>query len=569
MAEPDVRDICQMTTKEWSYFTDGKNGLTHDEAEFLLTVEIGDVVKTKELLKNGLLDINCAVMRKMLPVTAIQLAAESNNFQMVRLLLDSGVKRIPKPSTCNGEEHILDDDLRYSLFCGLTSPAYLTLANRDPVMASMDLANDLQEVTNAREIRMTSLARYTELKNKVQQYTTDWLECCESSREVSTLMRGSSGVKEMRSEYLLKGKVVTKAIATDNKELIAHYKCQNVLRKAWHKGQPGWHCRNSFWWRFLYCIYCLIVYVLLMPLLAVIYIIAPCSPVAKILDNPKAKFLMQMVAYYKFLFLVVLFNIELDGTFYYKSSYAYFITFLLIYIIALIWSEIQEMWISGLKCYFTSFWNYMDLLILFSFLTDISFRLASLLKYVPINNELYLFWITCPSFTLTLACLRSMENFYLSLYLGPMLLIFSAMTGDVIKFFIIFVYTVVAFALGFYYLYDDIDTSNVFNEFATSFVALVTTIFGGDPTDNLKADDLLFNVTGAIVDAGPMYKAMGFILYASFGTMCMLVLVNICIAMMSDTYARMKTFATHTFGDRRVASLLGKCLCSHRWGGSA
>ncbi|XP_077870057.1 short transient receptor potential channel 7-like [Saccoglossus kowalevskii] len=133
-----------------------------------------------------------------------------------------------------------------------------------------------------------------------------------------------------------------------------------------------------------------------------------------------------------------------------------------------------------------------------------------------------------------------MENFYLSLYLGPMLLIFSAMTGDVIKFFIIFVYTVVAFALGFYYLYDDIDTSNVFNEFATSFVALVTTIFGGDPTDNLKADDLLFNVTGAIVDAGPMYKAMGFILYASFGTMCMLVLVNICIAMMSDTYARMK-----------------------------
>ncbi|XP_077870064.1 short transient receptor potential channel 7-like [Saccoglossus kowalevskii] len=114
------------------------------------------------------------------------------------------------------------------------------------------------------------------------------------------------------------------------------------------------------------------------------------------------------------------------------------------------------------------------------------------------------------------------------------------MTGDVIKFLIIFVYTVVAFALGFYYLYDDIGTGNVFNEFASSFVALVTTIFGGDPTDNLKADDLLFNVTGAIVDAGPMYKAMGFILYASFGTICMLVLVNICIAMMSDTYARMK-----------------------------
>ncbi|XP_077870085.1 uncharacterized protein LOC144363029 isoform X2 [Saccoglossus kowalevskii] len=67
-------------------------------------------------LENRLLDINCVVMRGMLPVTAIQLTAESNNFQMVRLLLDSGVKRIPRPSTCNGEEHILDDDLRYRIY---------------------------------------------------------------------------------------------------------------------------------------------------------------------------------------------------------------------------------------------------------------------------------------------------------------------------------------------------------------------------------------------------------------------------------------------------------------------
>ncbi|XP_077870086.1 short transient receptor potential channel 6-like [Saccoglossus kowalevskii] len=109
------------------------------------------------VLKDEVLDINCSFRRGMLPVTAIQLAAEANNFQMVSLLLDCGVKRIPKPSACNGKEHILEDDLRYNLFCGLASPAYLTLANRDPVMASMDLANDLQRVTEAREIRMTSV----------------------------------------------------------------------------------------------------------------------------------------------------------------------------------------------------------------------------------------------------------------------------------------------------------------------------------------------------------------------------------------------------------------------------
>ncbi|XP_077870070.1 short transient receptor potential channel 4-like [Saccoglossus kowalevskii] len=386
--------------------------------------------------------------------------------------------------------------------------------------------------------------RYIELKNKVQQYTLDLLDCCESSEEVSTLILGCDEVEQMKNKLLLKGKVVTKAIATEHKELIAHYKCQNVLRKVWHKGQPEWHCKNSFWWWFLYCIYCLIIYVLLLPLMAVIYIIAPCSPVAKVMDNPKAKFIMQMVAYFKFLLLVILLNIELDGNLYCESTSEHFIIFLLIYVIAMIWGEIQKTLSCGLKHYFTSFWNYLNLLIMFSFLAEICLRLVSHLTYVYINPIVYLFGVTWTALTLTLACLRFMENFYLSFYLGPMLLIFTAMTGDVIRFLIIFVYTVVAFALGFYYLYEDFGEENVFSEFSSSFVALVTTIFGGNPTESLKADDLYFNVTGpgyqGILDAGPMYEAMGFILYASFGTLCMLVLVNIFIAMMSDTYARIK-----------------------------
>ncbi|XP_077870069.1 short transient receptor potential channel 4-like [Saccoglossus kowalevskii] len=444
----------------------------------------------------------------------------------------------------SGEEHILIDDLRYSIFCELASPAYLSLANSDPVVASMDLASDLQRVTEAREIQMTSVERYIELKNKVQEYTLDLLDCCESSEEVSTLILGCNEVTQLENELPLKGKVVTKAIATKHKKFIAHYKCQNVLRKVWHKGQPEWHCKNSFWWWFLYCIYCLIVYVLLMPLLAVIYIIAPCSPVAKILDNPKAKFIMQMVAYFEFLLLVILLNIELDGNLYYESAYAHFIIFLLIYVIALIWCELRKMMICGRKHYFTSVWNNMNILILFSFLADICLRFISLFQYVYINPRVYIFWITWTAFTLTLACLRFMENFYLSFYLGPMLLMFTSMTGDVIRFLIIFLYTVTAFALGFYYLYEDFGEDNVFSEFSSSFVALVTTIFGGNPTESLKADDLYFNFTGpgyeGILDAGPMYEAMGFILYASFGTLCMLVLVNIFIAMMSDTYARIK-----------------------------
>nr|XP_006823501.1 PREDICTED: short transient receptor potential channel 4-like [Saccoglossus kowalevskii] len=543
MAESDVCELSKMTTKEWAYFMDGDDGLTPNEAEFLEMVESGDVVKTKMLLKNGLFDVNCVVMRGMLPVTAIQLAAESNNFQMVRLLLDSGVKRIPKPSICIGEEQILDDDLSYSIFCGLASPAYLNLANRDPVMASMDLANDLQKVTEAKESQMTSVERYIELKNKVQQHTLDLLDCCECSEEVSTLILGYNYDENAERKLLLKGKVVTKAIATKHKKFIAHYKCQNVIRKLWNKGQPGWHCRNSFWWWVLYCIYCLIVYVLLMPLLAVMYIIAPCSSVAKILDNPKAKFLTQMVAYLQFVILGILLNFGPGGMFYADYAYEYFLFCLIIYEIALIWGEIREMRISGLICYFNSFWNYMDLLVLFSFLADSSLRIVSLLSGEYVNPEVNLFWITWTALILTVACLRFLNNFYLSFYLGPMLLIFTAMTSDVIRFLIIFLYTVTAFALGFYYLYDDFGTDTVFSEFTSSFVVLVTTIFGGNPIESLKAKGMVFNLTGAgygVVDARPMYKTMGFILYASFGTICMLVLLNICIAMMSDTYAKMK-----------------------------
>ncbi|XP_077987231.1 short transient receptor potential channel 4-like [Glandiceps talaboti] len=159
-----------------------------------------------------------------------------------------------------------------------------------------------------------------------------------------------------------------------------------------------------------------------------------------------------------------------------------------------------------------------------------------------------------------LATLRLMENLLPSKYLGPMLLCFLAMRKDVIRFLCIFSIITFAFSAGLYYLYADPHntTQNAYSSLLFSINSLLFTIFGRDASADLLATVMvpLYNESRAqqhiatlnmsgddwthrpTFDASQIYTAMGMVLYTTFGIGVLLVLLNICIAMMSDRYAR-------------------------------
>nr|XP_006825411.1 PREDICTED: short transient receptor potential channel 4-like [Saccoglossus kowalevskii] len=375
-------------------------------------------------------------------------------------------------------EDISEDGLRYRIYRAMSTPAYISLAYIDPVKAAFDLSTDIDSMAQSRNIEDTS-------------------------------------------------------------QFVGHPKCQKIVKKEWLDRQPLWHTRNGWLWTILYGLYCVLVYECLMPILALIYIIAPCSPVTKILDNPKAKFIMDMFSCFNFLVLVIVLNIIIDspGDVSSNTLYSRFLVTIFVYDIALLLKEIRQVVRHGGKAHFVNVLTYIDIIILVSFLVDIIMRF---LMYNHVGNLLYMLLykdLWTPGI-LILACIRFMHYIYNSLYLGSMLLLFTAMKDDVVRFLCIFAMVVLSFALGFYYMYVGVDKT-AFNEFSSTVATLITVIFGADASTNLKVE-VLYNTTGGKYDATRPFWVIGYWLYILFGTSTLVVLLNICIAMMSDTYARLK-----------------------------
>ncbi|XP_070558494.1 short transient receptor potential channel 4-like [Ptychodera flava] len=534
-----------LTSRQWNYLAAEKQGqrLRAEEVSFLWAVENGDVEQVKNLLESGRVNVNCTRRRQRLPVCALQVAAEKNDFPMVKLLLERGATPLRRPAFPNGtHEDLLDDEMRLQTYHALCSPAYLSFAYKDPVAAAMLLSGNLRSLTRSREIADTSKSKYKKMRGRVKLFALDVLKCCQTSEEVSTLMNGEVNQTE---ECLGNGKpnltTLRRAVNASAKEFVAHYKCQKVVKREWLRGQPDWHTRNGFGWTILYAIYCFFMYACLMPFFALIYVVAPCSPIKYLLDTPKAKFIARVFAYLEFLVLIMTskFVLPYNPTLSLAQLNEILTAAVLIFAVGFLWAEVGWMYVGGLKAYFSNFLNYVNIAVLLVIFVD--FGVALLGELVDTDIVAVIALDLLSAVALVLICLRFLENCLISAYLGPLLLLFVSMRKDVTRFFCLFAVTVFSFALGFNYLYYGLDGITDYAEIGGALSILFTTIFGTEGDQGLNVA-VTYNDTSSekIVVVTDLFRVMGYTMYVAFGVTVIIILVNLCIALMSDTYARMK-----------------------------
>ncbi|XP_070546398.1 short transient receptor potential channel 3-like isoform X1 [Ptychodera flava] len=151
--------------------------------------------------------------------------------------------------------------------------------------------------------------------------------------------------------------------------------------------------------------------------------------------------------------------------------------------------------------------------------------------------------------------LRLMQYLYLVDDLGAMLLIFTRMAWDVLTFICLFMMVVSSTAMALYVNYHSTlatnGTPNKFSDLGSGIMMLIWAIFGKDHTSDLsimkQADSItgIGNITNVTLNhtanqiSGGKYT-IGNVLYGMFCLLILLVLLNLCIAMMSDTYTKLK-----------------------------
>ncbi|XP_008157445.2 short transient receptor potential channel 4 [Eptesicus fuscus] len=482
-------------------------------------------------------------------ITPIILAAHTNNYEIIKLLVQKGVS-VPRPHEvrCNCVECVSSSDVdslrhsrsRLNIYKALASPSLIALSSEDPFLTAFQLSWELQELS---KVENEFKSEYEELSRQCKQFAKDLLDQTRSSRELEIILNyrdDNSLIEDQSGNDLARLKL---AIKYRQKEFVAQPNCQQLLASRWYDEFPGWRRRH---WA-VKMVTCFIIG-LLFPVFSVCYLIAPKSPLGLFIRKPFIKFICHTASYLTFLFLLLLASQHIDRSDLNRQGPPPTIVewMILPWVLGFIWGEIKQMWDGGLQDYIHDWWNLMDFVMNSLYLATISLKIVAFVKYSALNpRESWDMWHP----TLVAEALFAIANIFSSLrlislftansHLGPLQISLGRMLLDILKFLFIYCLVLLAFANGLnqlYFYYEETKglnckgircekQNNAFSTLFETLQSLFWSIFGliNLYVTNVKAQHEFTEFVGATM-------------FGTYNVISLVVLLNMLIAMMNNSY---------------------------------
>ncbi|KAJ8297880.1 hypothetical protein KUTeg_024411 [Tegillarca granosa] len=492
-------------------------------------------------------------------ISPVILAAHCNQFEILQLLITRGAY-IDRPhqlscpcKKCQDQVH--EDSLRHSLlrintYRALASPAWISLTSPDPILTAFRLSWELQKLAlRENEFKDT----YIELSEQCKRYACDLLNQCRSSEEVIAVLNkecySDSEDDEEESHAFVSGEKLTLsrlklALKYEQKQFVAHPHCQQLLTSIWYEGLPGWRKRNGPT-KFLICMGLIFI----LPFMSVYYLIFPRSKIGQLLRSPFMKFLYHSASFGAFLFFLLLdaFGVassdspNMENL---RSPPPTELEWLIFFwVLGFVWSECKQLWDEGLKAYIRQWWNWLDFIMLSLYLATFSLRFVGYIqiesgKYGPRQMPRDSWPIYDP--TLVAEGLFSVANvfsfariiylFQANQHLGPLQISLGCMLIDIAKFLFIFFLVLTSFACGFNQLYWYYKDTKL--ELEDSYLTLYWSLFGLTAVKDIN-----------IRNGQQFTKVTSMLLFMIYHAMSIIVLINMLIAMMSNSFQNIENHA--------------------------
>uniref|UniRef100_A0AAZ3NZS3 Transient receptor ion channel domain-containing protein n=1 Tax=Oncorhynchus tshawytscha TaxID=74940 RepID=A0AAZ3NZS3_ONCTS len=481
-------------------------------------------------------------------ITPVILAAHTNNYEIIKLLVQRKVA-IPRPHQircdcvqCVSSSEV--DSLRHSrsrlnIYKALASPSLISLSSEDPILTAFRLGWELKELSKVEnEFRQ----EYEELSQQRGVITCLFLFGGEDLLELSSCLssvvnhRDDSEELDSRetSHDLAKLKL---AIKYQHKEFVAQPNCQQLLATLWYDGFPGWRRRH---WA-VKLVTCFIIG-LLFPVFSMIYLLAPKSSLGVFVKKPFIKFICHTASYLNFLFLLLLASQHIARTKLHMQGPPPTVVewMILPWVLGFIWAEIKEMWDGGFTEYIHDWWNLMDFAMNSLYLATISLKIVAYVKWEMWHPTL----IAEALFAIAniFSSLRLISLFTANSHLGPLQISLGRMLLDILKFLFIYCLVLLAFANGLNQLYFYYETNasdepnnckgircekqnNAFSTLFETLQSLFWSIFG------------LLNLYVTNVKARHEFtEFVGATMFGTYNVISLVVLLNMLIAMMNNSY---------------------------------
>ncbi|XP_051539145.1 short transient receptor potential channel 4-like [Myxocyprinus asiaticus] len=487
-------------------------------------------------------------------ITPIILAAHTNNYEIIKMLVQKGVS-IPQPHQvrCNCMECVSSSDVdslrhsrsRLNIYRALASPSLIALSSEDPFLTAFQLSWELQELS---KVENEFKSEYEELSQLCKQFVKDLLDQTRSSRELELILNYRDDLNFLEDEGYNDLARLKLAIKYHQKEFVAQPNCQQLLASRWYDEFPGWRRRH---WasKFTTCMFIGILF----PFFSLFYLIAPKSHYGLFIRKPFIKFICHTASYLTFLLLLLLASQHVVPVMAKQQGPAPTTVewIILPWVLGFVWAEIKQMWDGGFQDYIHDWWNLMDFVMNSLYLATISLKIVAYIKYADCKDRKdWEVWHP----TLVGEALFAIANIFSSLrlislftansHLGPLQISLGRMLLDILKFLFIYCLVLLAFANGlnqlyFYYESDGKpDAQNVTckgircteqnNAFTTMFETL---------------QSLFWSIFGLIslyvTNVAPNHQFTEFVGATMFGTyniISLVVLLNMLIAMMNNSY---------------------------------
>ncbi|KAM9531623.1 short transient receptor potential channel 7 [Guaruba guarouba] len=512
-------------------------------------------------------------------ITPIILAAHCQEYEIVHILLLKGA-RIERPHDyfckCNEciekqrKDSFSHSRSRMNAYKGLASAAYLSLSSEDPVLTALELSNELARLAN---IETEFKNDYRKLSMQCKDFVVGVLDLCRDTEEVEAILNGDVNVHLYPEHHRPSLSRIKLAIKYEVKKFVAHPNCQQQLLTMWYENLSGLR-QQSIAVKFL-AVFGISIG---LPFLAIAYWIAPCSKLGRTLRSPFMKFVAHAVSFTIFLgLLVVNASDRFEGVknlpnetitdhpkqiFRVKTTQFSWTELLIMkWVLGMIWSECKEIWEEGPREYVVHLWNLLDFGMLSIFVASFTARFMAFLKateaqqyvdqYVQdddLNNvtlppEVAYFtyarnkWLPSDpqiiseglyaiavvlSFSRIAYILPANESF------GPLQISLGRTVKDIFKFMVIFIMVFLAFMIGMFNLYSyylGAKYNPAFTTVEESFKTLFWSIFG------------LSEVISVVLKYDHKFiENIGYVLYGVYNVTMVVVLLNMLIAMINNSY---------------------------------
>uniref|UniRef100_A0A7N6B9I2 Transient receptor ion channel domain-containing protein n=1 Tax=Anabas testudineus TaxID=64144 RepID=A0A7N6B9I2_ANATE len=465
-------------------------------------------------------------------VTPVILAAHCQEYEIVHTLLSKGA-RIDHPhdyfcgcDSCNYQQQFdsfSHSRSRINAYRGLASPAYLSLSNEDPVLAALELSNELAMLAN---IEKEFKNDYCRLSSQCKDYVVGLLDLCRSTEEVEAILNGE----------------------TDSEDSYEP------------PGRPS----------------------LTRLKLAIKY---ELKKVGKVMRSPFMKFVAHASSFTIFLGLLILNaadrfagtillpnmthhqhpgrpHLYSDPLLLYRMTttpFTWMEILIISWVMGMIWAEVKEIWSQGPGEYLVEAWNFLDFGMLAIFLASFSCRFSALKQAKIAQKYVYMHYttlinVTLPSdkhyFTLAriywlpsdpqlvsegLYAIAVVLSFSRIAYIlpanesfGPLQISLGRTVKDIFKFMVIFILVFLAFMIGMFNLYSyylGAKQNDAFTTLEESFKTLFWAIFG------------LSEVRSVVINNGHKFiENIGYVLYGVYNVTMVIVLLNMLIAMINSSF---------------------------------